>query len=102
MKLQAFLFCIPLLAAANPLAAPVALPEAETLATAEPNSVAAVAALRARARALRSCPVTGSKVRYRVCPKANDEECPPKGNFGPKGSKASLQCWVIGGEFKDD
>ena len=100
MKLQALLLVIPLLAAANPLAAPeaeaVAEPVAEPIAEPVANPAAeAPAALRKRAA--RTCALTGANVKYRKCPSTDNKKCPAIGEYGAKGTKVSFKCYTTGG-----
>ena len=97
MKLQALLLVLPLLAAANPLAAPEAEAMAEAIAepVAEPaaNPAAEAAAIQARAV---TCALTGSNVKYRKCPSTDSKKCPAIGEYGAKGTKVSFKCWTSG------
>ena len=95
MKLHALLLALPLLAAANPLAAPepeaVAEPIPEPAPARAGSSGAGAAALSPRA-----CALTGSNVRYRKCPSTNSKKCPAVGEYGAKGTKVSFKCWTTG------
>ena len=95
MKLQALLLAFPLLAAANPLAAPEAEAVAEPVANPNPAAEAA-AALRASAAGPRKCALTGSNVRYRKCPSTNPKKCPGLGEYGAKGTEVYFKCWTTG------
>lgn len=112
MKLQTLFLIFPLLAAANPLAAPEALPEPDALAEpiaepvaeaiAEPAADAVARRAALVARAAQTCALTGANVKYRKCPSTDDKKCPAIGEYGAKGTKVSFKCFTTGSSVKGD